>query len=372
MSLLERIYEQIEQEGGLTIAEYMQHALADPEEGYYMTRDPFGLEGDFVTAPELSQIFGEMLGVWMAECWQMQGKPKADVVEFGPGLGTLMEDFLRATRHVEGFHDAIDVHLVESSPNLSEHQQRRLAGKHARLHWHRRLPLLERPQFVLGNEFFDALPIEQFIAGSKGFHRRLVVGDRKKGLRFDQTEGQFRKLPARWPRVEAQSLEAGTIIETCPQAQEIMERLASGIARFGGAALFIDYGYVRPEDGVHYAAGDTLQAVRKHQPHEVLDAPGTADLTAHVDFSTLADVAVAAGGYAAPIITQGEFLQRMGGELRLKQLCDKAHTPPVCERLIKAYHRLTDGQEMGDLFKVLAVMPAGIPAPLFTAPKEGI
>jgi SAM-dependent MidA family methyltransferase len=375
MSLLQRILAQIDQQGGISIADYMLHALADPEEGYYMSQTPLGVEGDFVTSPEISQVFGEMLGVWIAECWHHLGKPRADVVEMGPGLGTLMDDFLRATKNVAGFHDSIDVHMVETSDRLQSQQKRQLEGKHPRIHWHRSLPQTDRPLLIIGNEFFDALPIEQYITTAKGFRERIVVrGADEETLAFDVADKELRRLPTRYPRIMAGELPEGAIVETCPMAQEIMDRIARHISRHGGAALFIDYGYTRSENPQEYAEGDTLQAVRKHVYHDVLHEPGKADLTAHVDFSALSEVAVAAGGYAPPVLSQAEFLTRMGGELRMKHLCQNARTPDICATIANGYRRLIMPEEMGELFKVLAVMPAGIPAPLFTEPnlKEDI
>lgn len=366
MSLLDRIYAQIDKEGGISIADYMLYALADAEEGYYMSQTPLGLEGDFVTSPEISQVFGEMLGIWIAECWHMLGKPRADLVEMGPGLGTLMADFLRATKNVAGFHESLDVHLVETSAKLREHQQQQLLGMHPRIYWHNTLPKSENALLVIGNEFFDALPIEQYIATKKGFHERIVVRkSNNEGLAFDVADKELRKLPTRYPRIIAGELPEGAVVEICPMAQEIMDSITRRIVSQSGAALFVDYGYSRPEDNRIYAEGDTLQAIKKHAYHDVLTDPGKADLTAHVDFTALAQVAVAAGGYAPPVLTQAEFLTRMGGELRMKQLCENARTEEIRDTIANGYRRLIMAEEMGELFKVLAVMPAGIPAPLF-------
>lgn len=368
MSLLERIYDKIEEDGGISIADYMYMALSDPQEGYYMHQTPLGLKGDFITSPEISQVFGEMLGIWMAECWHMLGKPKVDVVEVGPGLGTLMDDFLRATKTVKGFHEAMDVHMVETSPQLQSHQRTVLRKKHPRIQWHYELPESDRPLLILGNEFFDALPIEQYVITKTGFRERRIVCEKhedEKKLAYKPSDKEKRYLPTPYPPIGAGDLPEETVVEICPMAQVIMRQVATRIAKCGGAGLFIDYGYVRPEGMTMYAGGDTFQAVKKHKYHNELEAPGTADLTAHVDFSSLADVAVAAGGYTPPVLTQGEFLTRMGGEVRMQQLCRNANSKEVCENLARGYQRLTDTEDMGELFKVLAVMPAGIPAPVF-------
>lgn len=367
MTLLDRIRSRIEDEGALTIAEYMEMALADPEEGYYTSRTPLGLQGDFVTAPEISQIFGEMLGIWCAEVWHMLGKPEMDVLEFGPGMGTLMDDFLRATRKVAGFHEAISVQMVELSPVLRGHQQELLQGKHPRIHWHTHMPESERPWLVIGNEFFDALPIRQFRATEAGFCERMVsLAEDGQGLAFAWENGESSRLPGDFPRMVAGELPVDTIIEICPDAQETLYLLAQHIAEKGGAALFVDYGYTRPEDMDVYAGGDTFQAVKRHEFHDVLETPGEADLTAHVDFSTLADIAVAAGCYTPPVLNQRDFLLRMGAVARLENLLAQARSEAIRKTLSDGFNRLIDKNEMGELFKVLAVMPAGIPAPIFT------
>lgn len=369
MSLIERILQRIDEEGGISTADYMEMALSDPDEGYYTTRMPLGLEGDFVTAPEISQIFGELVGIWLAECWQMLGRPKADLVELGPGLGTLMVDILRATKHVPGFHDAIDVRMVETSPRLSRYQQSALADKHPHITWHSRLPESDRPLLVVGNEFFDALPVYQYVASPKGFRERIIVRAEKntEALAFDMADAVERKLPFSYPRIRSGEVTEGDVIEICPLAQEIMAQLAECIAVRGGVGLFVDYGYTRPADGTH-AVGDTLQAVKKHKYHDPLADPGMADLTAHVDFSVLAQVAVAQGGYAPPVLSQQEFLLRMGGEQRMQQLFANAGDEQAREAVAKGFRRLVDPEEMGELFKVLAIMPAGVPAPVFTQP----
>lgn len=370
MTLLKRILQQADENGGISVADYMFHALADPDEGYYMQQMPLGAAGDFVTAPEISQVFGEMLGVWVAECWLTQGKPKADVVEMGPGLGTLMDDFLRATKHVEGFHDAIEVHMVETSAKLRKHQRYLLGNKHRCIRWHERLPDSDRALFILGNEFFDALPIEQYVAVQGGFRECMVVRRQKgqEALRFDLSDVLLTRLPHRYPRITRDELDDGDIVEVCPTSHDIMRRLAARIATQGGAALFVDYGYTRPQGNP--AAGDTFQAVKQHKHHDVLAAPGSADLTAHVDFTTLAELAVAEGAYTPPVLTQGEFMLRMGGELRAQQLCENARSPQDATDIRNGFRRLIDPAEMGELFKVLAVMPAGIPAPVFTNPPK--
>lgn len=345
--------------GPLTVAEYMRAALAHPEYGYYMTRDPLGLGGDFVTAPEISQIFGELIGIWCAEIWLQMGSPDVHVVELGPGRGTLMKDFLRATAHIHGFHQHADIHMVETSPVLKQAQQATLTPAHPRIQWHQELPSVRGPMLVIANEFFDALPIRQFVATEKGFRERVVGLGESDQFEFLLAEEETHHLPTALPRIEAGTLPAGTIIEICPVAQQMMAQIASTIGAKGGAFLAIDYGYVRPEMMDVHAAGDTLQAVREHQYHDVLRQPGAADLTAHVDFSTLRQVAMENGRVASPHPeTQGMFLKRMGAQLRIQQLLAHSRDDTQRQMVARGYERLTSPKEMGELFQVLAVTQA--------------
>lgn len=356
MTLESRIIAEIREKGAITVARYMELVLGDPEGGYYMTKDPLGEGGDFVTSPEISQVFGELCGIWAAEAWSTQQLGHADLVEFGPGRGTLMADALRATKRVGGFHDHVDVQMVEMSPVLRTAQQRSLYGKHPRVSWHNALPESDRPLLVIANEFFDALPIHQYIAGEDGWHERLVtLPKRGDGLVFTQSRETVPILPYLLP--------VGSIVEACPLAVEIMAGIAKRIAKHGGAALIIDYGYMRLH-GVQ-ASGSTLQAVRDHQYHDVLHNPGKADVTAHVDFSALADAARRAGAQAANILSQREFLQRMGGKLRVEQLLRHADTPAISDNIKAGFERLIGQDAMGELFLVLAVTPVGAQAPVF-------
>lgn len=357
MTLEARIAEEIRHKGPMTVARYMELALADPQGGYYTTRDPLGMSGDFITAPEISQIFGELCGIWLAEAWMHQGLGHAALVEPGPGRGTLMADALRATKRVGGFHENVDVTMVEISPVLRAAQEQALKGKHSHLRWASEIPQEERPLLLMANEFFDALPIHQYIASEKGWHERQVgLPAKGAGLTFTRSEAVYEGiLPELLP--------PGSIVERSPVSVEVMTRIASRIAKHGGAALIIDYGYFRLE-GMH-SAGDTLQAVRSHQYHDVLHAPGSADVTAHVDFSALAEAAEAAGAQASPILSQRDFLRRMGAKQRMEQLLRHAQSDAIREQIIAGYERLTSPNAMGELFLVLAVTPKGVSAPVF-------
>lgn len=358
MPLMAALRRKIENEGPLTVADYMRICLTDPQHGYYTTRTPFGAEGDFTTAPEISQIFGEMLGLWCAQYWQAMGSAaRCHMVELGPGRGTLMADMLRATRHVPGFHDALEVHLVDVSAALRTVQKQTLSHAHSRLHWHEVIPALDGPCLFIANEFFDALPIHQYQTTGSGFRERLV--DWEDGLvwRWGETTSC---LPHPYPACDGQHIEKGKIVEACPEAQAILWQLTETIETYGGALLAVDYGYTQSP-----AFGDTLQAVKAHRYHDVLADPGTADLTAHVDMATLAQIARDAGLHAA-ITTQGAFLQTLGGAVRLQQLSANAQDDAQRKRLAEGYTRLVAPEAMGELFKVLAVVPSGMPTFGFT------
>lgn len=324
MELAQLLHERITREGAITVAEYME--LCNTH--YYATRDPFGTGGDFTTAPEISQIFGEMIGIWIAQQWLEAGSPHALLCEAGPGRGTLMRDMLRATRHVPQFHAHIRIRLIESSPVLQAIQRRTLKEMHPDLGWSSEVATLPSlPMFFVANEFFDALPVHQFFAD--GAERTITLRDEK----------------LCWHD------HAPVAREASPASCMFLRQIATHIRNHGGAGLIVDYGYTYlPED----ANRDTLQAVRRHAYADPLIAPGEADLTAHVDFSTLAQEARVAGVQAWQAQTQGTFLRRMGAELRAAALC-KTLTPEQCATMLQGLERLVSPREMGELFKVLAL-----------------
>jgi NADH dehydrogenase [ubiquinone] 1 alpha subcomplex assembly factor 7 len=342
----------IESEGPLSVSRYMSLCLGHPTYGYYITRDPLGSGGDFITAPEVSQMFGELLGIWCAEIWRAMGGPHpVRLVEFGPGRGTLMADLLRAANVVPEFRAAIDLHLVETSPKLAELQRNALAS--ATVQWHRDVTTLpDGPLIALANEFVDALPIDQFVKADDGWHERKV------GIRNDKLV--FALEPAPIPVGGAQStgdnrVEPGAVFERRDPA--IIHELARRIAAHGGAALIVDYGHVRS------GFGDTLQAVRAHRVADPLENPGEADLTAHVDFEELAATAMQAGVHALGPVTQGDFLRLLGIELRAENL-KRGNDESVAGMVDEAVSRLTGPSPgMGELFKVLALTHPALPAP---------
>jgi len=357
--LLDIIRDEIREAGPMPVSRYMALALGHPEHGYYTRQDPLGT--DFTTSPEVSQMFGELIGAWAADVWHQIGQPKSfSLVELGPGRGTLMADALRAASGQPGFAAATRIKLVETSPVLTRVQQATLepvVSKYGYMQpeWLTSIDALsEGPFIIIANEFFDALPIRQFVKMETGWHEQCVI-DTNTGLAL---------VPSPVPLREDVSLAGalakaptGAIAELCPAATAITSDLCSRIANTSGAILIIDYGYERS------AAGDTLQAMRSGTYVPVLDQPGSADLTAHVDFQALADCA-GEGVSAHPVTTQGKFLLRLGLAQRAEML-KQAATPDQAQTIDAALHRLTDREAMGTLFKVLAITagriePAGV------------
>ena len=321
MTPLERaLRERIAADGPISVEAYMEACNAY----YYATRDPLGTRGDFTTAPEISQMFGELVGAALADCWKRAGAPADPIyAELGPGRGTLAVDALRVMR-AAGF--AGEVHLVETSPVLRTLQQQAVPGAH----WHESVDdLPARPLLLVANEFLDALPIRQFIGELE--RRVIVAGD---GLAFDRD---------------------GDIVETSPAREQAIGSVATCLAARGGVALFIDYGHERT------SAGDTLQAVRGHGFAPLLADPGEQDLTSHVDFEAVARVGREQGAAATRVVTQGEWLTRLGIETRAQALARA--NPERAEEVHLALRRLTHPGEMGRLFKVIALHSQAWPAP---------
>lgn len=344
--LAEILARRIAATGPITLAEYMAECLLHPDHGYYTTRRPFGRDGDFVTAPEISQMFGEMLGVCLAQAWIDQGAPPAAILgEIGPGRGTLMADILRTTARISGF--APVVHLVEASPSLRRQQRQALAGH--QVVWHDTIATLpDAPLFLVCNEFFDALPIRQFRRDPAGW-RETVVGLHDGRLAPMLTDA----APVAALAARLADTSPGDIVEMAPAAQPVIAAVASRIAHNGGAAVIIDYG------GWH-SLGDTFQALRGHAVADPFAAPGTADLTAHVDFEALATAAAPAAVTA--MVEQGVFLERLGITARAQTLASGLRGPAL-DNHVAAHRRLTHPEEMGSLFKVIALYPPGAAPP---------
>ncbi|OIQ45251.1 MAG: methyltransferase [Roseobacter sp. MedPE-SW] len=354
-ALTDQLTARISSDGPISLADFMAECLLHPEHGYYTTQTPFGTQGDFTTAPEISQMFGELLGLSLAQCWLDQGAPGTfTLAELGPGRGTLMADLLRATRGVPGFHTALQLYLVEASPNLQQQQAKALTGSDVT--WVDTVDKLpQQPLFLVANEFFDALPIRQFVRDGEGWReKRIGLVDGNLGFGLGPEAPQ--------PALEHRLLDTtnGDLVELSPATAPILSSLAQRIASHGGAALIADYGDWR-------SLGDTLQALKSHAPVDPLETPGESDLTAHVDFEVLCSVAAGAGCAHSKVTPQGVFLERLGITDRARSLA-AGREGEALESLIAAHRRLTHPSEMGNLFKVLGITPAGIaPPPGLTA-----
>lgn len=343
----------IESNGPITIADYMAHCLGDPAHGYYMTRDPFGAGGDFITAPEVSQIFGEIVGAWLIEAWRLDGcRSPVRLVELGPGRGTLMADIFRVATKVPDFRNAITIHLVETSPVLRARQAETLARWKHEIAWHAALrDVPDGPLLLVANEFFDALPIRQFIRTQGKWRERVVGLDDDDHLAFGLGPGTIKQAP---------DAPDGSILEVRPPADSLIAEIAGRIVARSGASLIIDYGHMTT------ALGDTLQAMRDHTFADPLESLGETDLTAHVDFAALAGSARAAGAAVHGPITQRDFLLPLGLVERANHLCANAGDA-TREMLRVAVDRLAAPEQMGMLFKVLALTRPGLQPSPFTS-----
>lgn len=364
-SLTEELIATIRATGPISVSDFMAAALLHPKFGYYTTQVPFGRKGDFITSPEISQTFGELIGLWTAQTWIDQGSPATPtIIELGPGRGTLMADFLRAIRQAApAFWEAADVYMLEASPQLRETQSDALQGLAAReVTWISGLSdLPERATYIIANEFFDALPIRQFQKTNKGWCERLVALTQEGAelpLGFAPTQSP---IPPTVLPACAKQASTGDILEVCPGAAAIGEALGQHLESFGGCALFIDYGHRRS------ACGDTLQAVRDHAFTHLFDKPGSADITAHVDFEALRDALHKGGALTTDVQAQGDFLKELGIEQRAAVLA-KSLEAEARDNITSAINRLIDPEQMGSLFKVMAAYPsaASIP-PVFAA-----
>jgi NADH dehydrogenase [ubiquinone] 1 alpha subcomplex assembly factor 7 len=386
--------------GPISVAEYMKQALCHPSHGYYMRKDVFGKAGDFTTAPEISQMFGELIGVWCVSLWEQMGRPaKVRLVEVGPGRGTLMNDLLRAASSFPAFRSALSVHLVDVSPALRAIQEETLAahttaspvlGAGAPLPlsvaWHGDLTEVpaDAPLLLVAQELFDALPVHQFeYTEDAGWCERLVdVDESAGGLRFVLSRGA---TPASWAflqskdgrgdrgliapataetteaevhRIEMADAAPGDRVEVCPAGLALTEDIAHRIATSGGGALFIDYGY-------NHASGDSVRAIKDHEFVNMLTDPGMADLSADVDFSSLARVGDATKGVVAhTALGQGEFLTNMGIQQRLAALLQQdSMDDDTAEALFESYERLVEEDQMGTVYKAMALTHESIPVP---------
>lgn len=323
---------------------YMELALAHPEYGYYMTRDPFGSAGDFTTAPEISQLFGEIIGIWCAQQWMTMGVPEqCNLIEIGPGRGTLMADLLRGTKHIPNFHDSLNIHLIETSPVLIKKQQETL--REYSVSWHQDLSSIANdiPSIIIANEFFDALPIRQFTFNNGKWSEHYI--DIESGnLKTTWLASDY--IPQNIPKAKN-----GDIFETSPVQEEYANLVCKHITK-KGEALIIDYGHTAT------GFGDTLQALYKHEPCSFLSHVGDADITTHIDFERLSYIFK---DYRTRISTQAEFLHKNGISLRLQSLLERNKDPKIIHNLQSGYDRLTSQDQMGNLFKVLEISTSSNP-----------
>lgn len=362
-ALSRKIKSLIHAAGPLSVTDYFALCLADPEHGYYKTRDPFGARGDFVTAPEVSQLFGEIVGIFLVHAWQQHGMPlAAQLIEIGPGRGTMMSDILRViARLAPGLYANLGVYLVETSPHLTEIQKKTLAAHAPRVEWV--TDFSEVPEgftLLVANELFDAIPIRQYVKTPSGFRERLVGLMPTGELGFVTGAGTLD--PALLP-AGADHAPDGTVFEVAPARGAVMQTMAERIAASGGTALVIDYGHLAT------GFGDTLQALKAHEYDPVLAHPGEADLTSHVDFEHLAGVAQAAGLAVSGLARQGDFLLGLGLRERAAALV-RGKDEETQHAVALAVARLSgEGNgNMGELFKVLAVSSPDVALAPFRAP----
>lgn len=358
MSIENEIRKVVGKQGYIYLDELMRMAMSSSANSYYRSKQPLGSDADFITSPEISQMFGEMIGLWCLQEWERLGKPNpVNLLELGPGRGLLVRDLLRATKNVPSFHDALQIQMLEINPKLIKEQQEQLkefnAGDNCALNWIDSVSrIAELPTIVVANEFFDALPIRQYIKVKKEWHEVALVIDPIDGmLKLDKRPMMPRLLVG---QVVLEHLKArdGAVIEESPESIEIIQIIAEHIRKFGGAALIIDYGYDLPpllRNDNQYMG--TLQAVKRHKFTPVLASLGEADLSAHVDFHALGQAAKARYVEVGRVELQGEFLKRIGIGIRLNDLQEK--NPELADVLARQVDRLVCEEKMGRLFKVM-------------------
>ena len=345
----------LHQKGSMDVAEFMGHVLSHRDFGYYTNKDPIGFKGDFITAPEISQLFGEMIGLKLADHWIKSGQPGAcALVELGPGKGSLMNDLLRATAHVEGFHDAMQIFFVEVSNPLKE-QQKLLVNQFSKVkfNWTQSInEIPSKPTYLVANEFFDALPVRQYVKNRHEWYEVAVTISPESGdykfieLLVDAKMNDL--LNTEYPKSKHRSY-----VETSSESIEVIQKVSSRIYENQGIAIIIDYGYSE-NNLIRINFNPTIQSVKNHKYNPVLSDVGNADITAHVDFFALSNAAEARQVSVDKLITQREFLLSMGIELRAKALKKKATDEQKVE-IDRALERLISDEQMGKLFKVMVI-----------------
>lgn len=351
--LLTHLIKLINMHGPIPVSSYMTEALTNPKYGYYVRQNPFGTKGDFITAPEISQMFGELIGLWFADVWLKMDKPeKIHLIELGPGRGTLMADFIRVLKVLPAFKQAIEIHFVEASPKLIEIQKDKLKKFEHKIQWHETVKsalntAVNAPTFIIANEFFDALPIRQFQKEVLGWHERMVSIN-EKGDGLTTMLSPFPIVDVTLP-ADLRDGEINSVIEISPMAEYLTVEICNHIKANGGAALFIDYGYTK------HRTGETLQAIEKHKYADIYKNPGEADLSAHVNFRKIYEIIERVDLKPLGPIYQGKFLNNMGIEDRVKTLSKKA-SPEQTKDILRALNRLIAPDEMGTLFKIIGMI----------------
>ena len=366
MPLDKIIRDRIREEGPMPVSTYMGLCLMHPEHGYYQSAEPFGERGDFLTAPEISQTFGEIIGLWLMQTWDDMGRPTPELIELGPGRGVLMRDILRTARALPEFLEQVDVHFIEKSERLRAFQAKAMLPLGRMARWSEILPAsMDRVPFIIGNEFLDALPVVQYVHAGGSWRERLV-GLKGKEFAFVASPGPVDPgLLPEW--VHALAPEEGRVLEVSPAVDRVILDIASLILSHGGCALLIDYGYDRP------GPGDTLQGVRAHKYADVLKSPGKVDLTAHVNCARITELAEGEGLKVFGPVGQGDWLKALGIETRAEALIRSAKAQGVSPATIaRAVRRLIAPGEMGDLFKVIVLMHPDGPTPAPFVPEKTV
>jgi len=343
--------DKISKDGPITVYDFMKYVLQSNECGYYsMSKNLIGKTGDFITAPEVSQLFGELIGLWCLNIWQLSGSPKHfRLIELGPGNGTMMKDMLRATKHVPQFHEAMTISLVEINKNFILRQKDQIT--HHSVEWfscYEDIP--SGFSIIVANEFFDALPINQYTKKNDKWHINMIdLNDDKQHLFINQFEAS--RNMREFLTVKYSHLRNGSIIETQDEANLILSNISKNIELHGGAALIVDYGYVESQ---YRSFISTLQAVKNHKYNPIFQEIGHADITSHINFTAFYDIAKLYKANAYGPINQSQFLSNMHIDLRKNMLLLKA-APEEKRDIIEGYNRIVDSSQMGSLFKVLAI-----------------
>ena len=354
--LEERLIQLIKLKGPITVADYMADALGHPHDGYYMSQEAIGAGGDFTTAPEISQVFGELIGLWLVEVWRQMGSPNPfNLIELGPGRGVLMADILRAARLRPKFAQSAQVWLLEQSGRLRHEQQKRLRASEIKPLWADSLAdIPAAPSLIIANEFFDCLPIRQFKRTSEGW-REVLVGLAPKEEKLDFTLSKT-PPPADYGLPNPEDCKEGEIFEKSFAVEEFVSEMCALLKDQVGAALVIDYGHMKS------GLGETLQSVRNHKYWPSLATPGLADITAHVDFEAMMRTAIDNGAAVHGPITQGAFLERLGLTLRVEMLC-KGKEQTAAENIRTGAARISARDQMGEIFKVLSITTPSLAQP---------